>query len=368
LAIEAPTAVNFTPTQDQSMIRASVERCVAGGEARRSARSAAAGYSAANWRRLAEAGIFGLGVSTASGGMGDDRMALLLAMEALGQGLCAEPVLEVAVVAGGLLDAAADAAQQATVLEPLLSGDRTVALAHWERNARYDRSRIETKMVRRGGRLFLEGGKVAVRPGLADTLIVSAREDDGIGFWLVPGTAPGLDRRSYRIADGSVAAELVLRHVEVLPGARLPGGFESLTPVVALARAAAAAEMLGLMTLQFDATLAYVKTRQQFGQPLGAFQVIQHRLAEAYVKLEQSRSQVLRAGLASHCAFASAAAGAFAFVAEAAISVGHTAVQLHGGMGITDELDVGHALKRIRVLATTFGDAATALDDYRRAA
>ena len=142
--------------------------------------------------------------------------------------------------------------------------------------------------MRRRNRLFLEGGKVAVRPGLADTLIISAKEDDGIGFWLVPGAAENLDRRLYRIADGSVAAELVLRGVEVLPGARLAGGFEALGPVVATARAAAAAEMLGLMTLLFDATLAYVKTRHQFGQPIGNFQVIQHRLAESYVKLEQS--------------------------------------------------------------------------------
>jgi alkylation response protein AidB-like acyl-CoA dehydrogenase len=360
--------VNFTPTQDQAMIRDSVERCVAAGDERRSARGASQGYSAANWQRLADAGILRLPVSAASGGFGDDRMALLLAMEALGRGLSPEPVLDIAVIAGGLMDAAGDAAQQAHVLEPLLGGTRSVALAHFERNARYDLGRVETHIVRRKGRLFLEGGKVAVRPGLADTLIISAKEDDGIGFWLVPGNAESIDRRSYRIADGSVAAELVLRTVEVLPGARLAGGFDALAPVVALARAAAAAEMLGLMTLLFDNTLAYVKTRQQFGQPLGNFQVIQHRLAEAYVKLEQSRSQVVRAGLAGPCSFAAAAAGAFAFVAEAAISIGHEAVQLHGGMGITDELDIGHALKRIRVLATTFGDATTALDDYRRAA
>lgn len=350
------------------MIRDSVARCVAAGDDRRTARAAVQGYSAANWQRLADAGILGLPISAASGGLGDDRMALLLAMEALGRGLAPEPVLEVAVIAGGLLDAAGDAAQQSLVLEPLLRGTRSAALAHFERNGRFDRSHVETQIVRRRGRLFLEGGKVAVRPGLCDTLIISAREDDGIGFWLVPGNAEGIDRRPYRIADGGVAAELVLRNVEVLPGARLAGGFDVLAPVVALARAAAAAEMLGLMTLLFDNTLAYVKTRQQFGQPLGSFQVIQHRLAEAYVKLEQSRSQVVRAGLAGPCSFAAAAAGTFAFVAEAAIGIGHEAVQLHGGMGITDELDIGHALKRLRVLSTTFGDATTALDDYRRAA
>lgn len=360
--------MNFTPTEDQAMIRASVERCLAAGEDRRTARRSDHGWSTANWQRLADAGALGLAVSAASGGMGDDRMALLLAMEAIGRALSPEPMLEIAVIAGGLLDTAGDAAQQANVLEPLLAGKRSVAFAHFERNARYDRNHVDTRVVRRRNRLFLEGGKVAVRPGMTDTLIISAKEDDGIGFWLIPGNAENLDRRTYRIADGSVAAELVLRGVEVLPGARLAGGFEALGPVVATARAAAAAEMLGLMTLLFDATLAYVKTRHQFGQPIGNFQVIQHRLAESYVKLEQCRSQVVRAGLAGPCRCSGAAAGAFAYVAEAAIAMGHTAVQLHGGMGITDELDIGHALKRIRVLATTFGDATTALDDYRAAA
>jgi alkylation response protein AidB-like acyl-CoA dehydrogenase len=159
-----------------------------------------------------------------------------------------------------------------------------------------------------------------------------------------------------------------LRGVEVGAGARLAGGLAALLPVVATARLAAAAEMLGCMTLLFDTTLGYVKTRTQFGQTLGSFQVIQHRMTDAYVLVEQARSQVVRAALAEPEGAARAAAGAKAFVADAALTVAHTAVQLHGGMGITDELVIGHALKRIRVLALTFGDAAAALDDYRRAA
>ena len=210
--------------------------------------------------------------------------------------------------------------------------------------------------------------------GTAETLIVSARESgsmgdsNGIGFWIIAADAPGVDRRPYRLADGAVAAEITLRQVEIDPGARLPGGLESLLPVVAIANLMAAAEMLGLMSLLFDTALAYVKTRQQFGQPLGRFQVIQHRMTDAHVLVEQARSQVIRAALAAPADFARAAAGAKSYVAEAALTVAHTAVQMHGGMGITDELLVGHALKRIRVLALTFGDAAAALDRYRSAA
>jgi alkylation response protein AidB-like acyl-CoA dehydrogenase len=260
-------------------------------------------------------------------------------------------------------------------LEPALAGDSLVVLAHAEREARYNLAHVATTAKPKGDGWTIDGAKTAVvAGGGADLFIVSARlsgatrDSDGIGFFLVPASAAGVDRRAYRLADGSVAAEIALRGVDVGGDARLAGGLEALLPVVVTARAAAAAEMLGLMTLLFDTTLAYVKTRTQFGQSLGSFQVIQHRMTDAYVLVEQARSQVIRAALAEPADFARAAAGAKAFVADAALTVAHTAVQLHGGMGITDELVIGHALKRIRVLALTFGDGNAALDDYRRAA
>jgi alkylation response protein AidB-like acyl-CoA dehydrogenase len=268
-----------------------------------------------------------------------------------------------------------DAAATTTALDPLITGHSLVVLAHAEREARYNLIHVGTSATPHGGGVRIDGAKIAINAGgPADHLIVSARESgsvrdaDGIAFWLVPADAPGVDRRPYRLADGAVAAEITLRQVELPASARIASGIDTLTPVVALARLAAAAEMLGLMTLLFDSTLAYVKTRTQFGQPLGAFQVIQHRMTDAYVLVEQARSQVVRAALAPDADFVRAAAGAKSFVAEAALAVAHTAVQMHGGMGITDELLIGHALKRIRVLALTFGDATAALDDYRSAA
>jgi alkylation response protein AidB-like acyl-CoA dehydrogenase len=274
-------------------------------------------------------------------------------------------------IAAALLDAAG----LTTALDQLITGKSLVVLAHAEREARFNLAHVGTSATPHGDGVRIDGTKIAVNAGgPADHLIVSAREagnvrdPDGIAFWLVPADAPGVDRRPYRLADGSVAAEITLRQVELKASARIATGIDTLSPVVALARLAAAAEMLGLMTLLFDTTLAYVKTRTQFGQPLGAFQVIQHRMTDAYVLVEQARSQVVRAALAADADFVRAAAGAKSYVAEAALTVAHTAVQMHGGMGITDELLIGHALKRIRVLALTFGDAGAALDDYRSAA
>ena len=372
--------MNFDLTEDQALLKAAVERFVSdsyGGDldARRAARLDARGFAPAHWARLADSGVLALPVSAANGGLGAGRVELMAAMEVIGRGLVAEPVLDAAVIAMGLLDATGDAAQIADVLEPAMAGHSLLVLAHAEREARYNLAHVATSARPKGDGWSLDGAKTAViAGGSADMFIVSARvsgairDQDGIGFFLVPAAAPGVDRRTYRLADGSVAAEITLRGVELAAGARLSGGLAALLPVVATARLAAAAEMLGAMALLFDTTLAYVKTRTQIGQSLGSFQVIQHRMTDAYVLVEQARSQVVRAALASDADFARAAAGAKAFVGDAALTVAHTAVQMHGGMGITDELCIGHALKRIRVLALTFGDGAAALDDYRRAA
>lgn len=372
--------MNFDLSEEQTLLKAAIERFVAdayGGdlERRRGYRRNPSGFDAANWARLAESGVLALPFADTHGGLGYGRVELVTAFEALGRGLVVEPVLDVVVIAGGLLDAAGDAAQQSDILQPLIAGAARPSLAHVEAAARFNLAHVATTAKPAADGFVLNGAKTCVSGGAhADTLIVSARERgnvrdrDGIGFWLVPGDARGIDKRAYRLADGSVAAEVTLRDVAVPAAARLARGLDALDEVAATARLAAAAEMLGLAELLLATTLDYVKTRQQFGQPLGKFQVIQHRLTDAYVAVEQSRSQVLRAALADDADFARAAAGAKAFVTEAALGVAHEAVQCHGGMGVTDELSVGHALKRLRVLALTFGDGASALADYAKAA
>jgi hypothetical protein len=362
--------MHFDPSEDQALVRTTIEHCIGNGPdlaARRLARADSRGISTAVWARLADAGMLALAVGEDYGGLAGDRMALLLAMEAIGRALAPVPFLDVAVVAGALIDAAAGPAQHESILQPLIRGETLVALACWERAGRFDFAHVETRADQRGEAMVLNGIKTAVLSGGgADHFVVSARDGGSIGLWLVAADAPGVSRRAYRLADGSLAAELGLR--DVVPWGRLAGGAETLRPVAALARAAAAAEMLGIMTLLFDLTLAHVKTRIQFNKPIGSFQVIQHRMADAYVLVEQARSQIIRAGLAPPAEFERAAAGAKAFVGEAALLMAHTAVQMHGGMGITDELAIGHGLKRLRVLTLSFGDTAAAIDDYRCAA
>jgi alkylation response protein AidB-like acyl-CoA dehydrogenase len=206
----------------------------------------------------------------------------------------------------------------------------------------------------------------------ADWLIVSARlsgevrAPEGIGLFLVEAGAAGVERRGWRAADGQLAAELTLRDA---PAREIAGpGLEALVEAVRIAWLSASAEMLGLAGLLFETTLAYVKAREQFGQPLGRFQVIQHRLTDSYVALEQARSMVYRAALADPADRPRAIDAAFAYVGEAARAIAHEAVQFHGGMGVTDELLVGHGLKRIQLLSRLWGEPRVAARRYAAAA
>jgi alkylation response protein AidB-like acyl-CoA dehydrogenase len=187
-----------------------------------------------------------------------------------------------------------------------------------------------------------------------------------VSLWLVAPDAPGLSVRDYRLVDGSAACELRLQGVT---GAeRLAGGGERLFEAFDTARLAACAEMVGVMSALLDATLEHLRTRHQFGQPLGAFQVLQHRAAELYASLEQSRSQLYRAGLAAPAEAPVVIAGAKAFISAAAVRLGEACIQLHGGMGISDELAIGHGHKRILLLASLLGDSDSELERYLKLA
>jgi len=364
--------VNFDLSEDQALLKAATERFAQahyGGDVarRRVYRSETTGFSAANWQALADLGVMALPFAAADNGLGGGAIELITVFEALGRGLVVEPILDAIIVAGGLLDCAGTPEQRGQWLPGIITGTARLALAHAETAARYNLAFVETTAEPRGDGIVLTGRKDFVVAGSgADAFIVSARGGDGIGFYLVPAGAAGLERRDYRIVDGGVASDLVLHDVRLPTSVKLRGGLEALDAVVANASLAVAAETIGLMALLLDTTVDYVKTRHQFGQALSKFQVIQHRLADAYSAAEQARSMVYRAALAAPDM--RAAAGAKAFVAEAGLIVGHTAIQLHGGMGMTDELLVGHAHKRIVMLSHIFGDSAAALDRYLQAA
>ncbi len=359
--------MNFDLSEDQAMLKALVERFCAerhGGdlEKRRHQRTSPGGFDRGNWSALAELGLTALPFADADCGLGGGAVEIITVAEPMGRALATEPFTECLVPAAALFARARDA-ERAGLIAPVIAGDTLPAFAITETAGRYHLAHVETRA--RDGRLT--GAKTAVWQGMAaDQLIVTARDtarDGGdIGLFLVP--TEGLARRAWVAADGQLAAEVTFHDT---PAVRLEGlGLADLDVAVRAAWLSASAEMLGLASLLFDATLAYVKQRTQFGKALGSFQVIQHRLSDAYVALEQARSMVYRAALSPDPG--RAAAGAKAFVSEAARAIAHEAVQLHGGMGVTDELVVGHGLKRIQLLSRLWGDADTAVHAYAKAA
>jgi alkylation response protein AidB-like acyl-CoA dehydrogenase len=368
--------VQFALSPEQSLLKDAMDAFVhdhAGAERRRSDRARRRGYSDDSWRSLAEIGVLGVPFAADDGGLGGGHRELITVMESLGRGLCIEPVLEEVVVAGGLLARAGEPAQKAAWLPKLIAGQAHLALAHFEQTARFDLGDVRVQAHGTGDSVVLEGEKSLVSLAAdADQWIVSARQagggtgPDDISFYLVAPTSPGIERRDYRLIDGSSASALRFRSVPV--SGRLRGGFAELAAAVDVGRLAAGAEMLGVMSTLFESTLEYLKTRQQFGRPLSGFQVLQHRLADLYVRLEQSRSHLYRAAQCMHVneGSDSSVAGMKSYVSRAAIEVGEECVHLHGGIGTTDDLDIGHGYKRLVLLANLFGDPNSELARFNR--
>lgn len=361
--------MNFELDDEQGMVRDLVARFVGDRsdlDARARARRTPTGFCGDNWRMMGELGLLALPFGNDVGGMGGGPVELITVLESLGRGLAAEPYASDLLLAGRLLERAGTVAQRSEWLPAIVSGERRLALAHMERAARFNPLFVQCKVVPRDGKGVLQGSKTFVQAGEgADGFIVSARHsgmpdgEEGLSLWLVRADAAGVEQRAYRLVDGSVALELHLHDVE---GERLDGGADALLATFDEARIAACAEMVGIMAMLFDTTLEHLRTRKQFGQPIGSFQAIQHRMADQYAALEQSRSHMFRAALMPRDK--SAIAGAKAFISAAAIRLAEDCVQFHGGMGVTDELVVGHGHKRILLLASLLGDSESELKRY----
>jgi alkylation response protein AidB-like acyl-CoA dehydrogenase len=370
--------VQFALNQEQNLLKDTVDRFVVdlyGDNQRRQYRANPRGYSPENWQQLADMGLLGLPFPAEEGGWGAGPRELMVALESLGRGFAVEPLLEEVVIAGGVLAALGSAAQKALWLPRIVAGQAHLALAHVEHAARFNLSHASLRADRRGAATKLEGEKTLV-PFAAgcDQLIVSAREQgavtdpDGIGFYLVSPAAAGLERRDYRLADGSHASSIRFRGVSAVE--RLPGGYAQFARAIDAARFAAGAEMIGIMSTLFASTVDYLRSREQFGAPLASFQALQHRLADLYVRLEQSRSQLYRAAMCMHddAQRERSIAGMRSYLSDAAVQIGEECVHLHGGIGTTDELALGHGYKRLLVLATLFGDANAELQRFSRLA
>lgn len=360
--------MNFDLSEEQQMFVTSVERFAApvDVEWRRRLRLSPSGYDRARWQQLAEMGLIALAAGENAGGMGGSAVDLALVAEAIGKANAPDPLLEHGILPALLLERGGAGA----VLEGVLSGESIVTLAWTERNQRYSLKAKGMKAEQGADGFTLSGEKTMVMGALlADQFIITADLGGETACFLVPHDAAGLEVRAYRLADGSIAGELKLTGTPA--SAKLTLDAKGLEAITADLRLYAASEMVGLGQRLLDDTLAYVKEREQFGVAIGSFQALQHRLVDCYARLEQSRSMLYRAALADRADAAKwqrTAAGAKAFISENVDRIAREAVQMHGGMGITDELAIGHALKRVLVLARLFGDVDTVLAEYALAA
>ncbi len=353
--------MNFDLDEGQHLARESIGRFLGPIDiaARHAMRKSAGGYSRARWQEGADLGLLALAAPEAMGGMGGTMVDLALVAEALGKGVAIDPWLENGVLPIRLAAAAGEDA----LVEDLLTGARFAAVAFAEPGRRYETAAVATRVE--GGRII--GSKTFVLgASLADTLLVTLA---GNQLATVAHNAAGVVLQDYPVIDGSNAATLDLHRTPAelldLPAAKFDR-------VIGDGRLLAAAEMLGLAQRMFDDTLAYTREREQFGAAIGTFQALQHRLVECYAALELARSMVLRTAMQDPTTddtdWPRITAGAKAYVGEAATRIGLEAVQMHGGMGQTDELAIGHALKRVMLLDKIFGDQTHCLRSYARAA
>ena len=360
--------MDFEFSEDQAMLRDSVRRLLAREytfERRRAILESPHGFSAEIWRLLAQQGVFSLGLPEDVGGYGGPT-DIMLVMEELGRALVLEPFMSTVVIGGSLIRDQGTVAQRAQLLPKIATGECRVALAHHEAGARYVLDHVSTVACRGKGSYLLRGSKAVILDApVADLLIVSARDDSagGLSLFLVQPGTPGLTLTSYRTQDGRSAADMTLEDVKVPTAARLgsPGvALSALEQAVDCALAALCAEAVGAMEAINESTLHYLNTRKQFGQTIGRFQVLQHRMADMFLMATQARSMSYLA--TGRCRDRDrserrrALSAGKAYVGKAARFVGQQAVQLHGGMGMSAELPISHYFKRLTLINATFGD------------
>lgn len=366
--------MDFELSEEQRLLKDSVDRLLTdryGFDKRRGYLAEPGGWSPAMWAQYAELGLLGLPFAEEHGGFGGGAVEIMLVMEAFGRVLALEPYLATVVLAGSALKLAGSKQQKSALLPQIGSGELRLAFAHGEKQARYDLDDVLTTAKPKGGGWVIHGAKSVVSHGdAAHKLVVSARtagdrnDRDGITLFLVDGDAQGVARRDYAMRDETRAAEVSLSGVEVGADAVLGEvgkAYPVIERVVEAGIAATAAEAVGAMETTQSMTLEYLKTRVQFGKPIGDNQALQHRASEMFMALEQGRSMAMLAAMMVDEPDAAERAHNIAMakvgVGQAARFVSQNAVQLHGGIGMTEEYAVGHYFRRVMVIEHTFGDA-----------
>jgi pimeloyl-CoA dehydrogenase small subunit len=365
--------MDFDLSEEQRLLKDSVDGLLNDSyefEQRKKYMKEKGGWSQAIWGKLAEQGLLGLPFAEADGGFGAGAVETMIVMEALGKAMVLEPYLATVVIGGGFLRHGGSEAQKAAHIPSIIDGSKTFAFAQLEKNSRYDLNDVATTAKKKGDGWVIDGEKFVVINGEnADTLIVTARtkggqrERNGIGVFLVPGNAKGVVKKGYPTQDGLHAADISLTGVEIGSDAAI-GDPENALPlierVVDEARTAICAEAVGAMDESLKTTVEYLKTRKQFGVPIGSFQTLQHRAADMFVAVEQARSMSMFATMAADFddakQRATAVAAAKVQVGKSMKFVGQQAIQLHGGIGMTMEAKIGHYFKRLTMIENTFGD------------
>ncbi|MCH7636503.1 MAG: acyl-CoA dehydrogenase family protein [Proteobacteria bacterium] len=370
--------MDFSLNEFQTMLVDSVEKFIArdyGFDLRQEYAASETGYSTEVWQTFCELGWTAIPFADGDGGLDGGPIETMILMQQFGRGLVVEPYLANIVLAGGILRRVGNDAQKTKWLKPLIGGDLQTALAFVEPQSRYDLNNIETTATAAADGWIINGRKgVVLNGGNAGLLIIPARtaggttSEDGISLFAVDGNADGVSRRAYPTIDGHQAAEIRLDNVHVDAMALLGDagrGFEPLASVIDEATLAICAEAVGIMQVLTDKTVDFAKNRVQFGVPIGTFQALQHRMVDMLTASEQSYSLLLWATMANsdHTEEAKRAISAIKYqVGTAGTKVGQEAVQLHGGMGVSWELDIGHYFKRLTAISQMLGNADWHLD------
>jgi pimeloyl-CoA dehydrogenase small subunit len=373
--------MNFELSEEQTLLAETIKRFVAthySFDARAKILASPSGWSDDVWGAIAEMGLLGLPFAEAHGGFGGTTVDVMLVMEAIGEGLLVEPYLATVGLGGRFVARAGTTAQQDRILPAVIQGKHRLAFAHTEALARYDLRRVGLRARRAGDGWVLDGDKrMTLHGGSADTLVVSARtagaeaEPAGVTLFLVPRATTGVTVKDFRTIDNLRAADIRFAGARVGADAvlgREGDGHAVVEEVVDYATALLCAEAVGAIRYANEATLEYLKTRRQFGVPIGSFQALQHRMVDMMIIYEQARSMAYLACVKIDTADADerrrVVSAAKIKIADACRHISQESVQLHGGMGMTEELKVSHTFRRLTMLAQTFGDAEHHLERF----
>jgi pimeloyl-CoA dehydrogenase small subunit len=364
--------MDFSFTSEQDMLRDTVAKLVAQQydfDTRRKVAKSDAGWRPEMWAQFAELGLLGASFTEAEGGFGSGPIEAMIISEEFGKGLVIEPYLQTVVIGGNFFRHGGTAAQKEEHIAGIIGGETIIAFAYSEPKSRFDLNDVSTTAKKDGGGYVLNGHKAVVLGApFATHLIVTARtsggqrDAKGVSVFLVPKGAKGVTTRDYPTVDGLRASEVYFENVAVGADALIgtaDNGLPLVEKVVDNAIAALCAEAVGCFKVLNEATISYSKQRKQFGQPIGNFQVLQHRMVDMFMAAEQATSMTYMLTLKldeADKARKMAASAAKVQVGKAGKLVSQDAVQIHGGMGMTDELNVGHFFKRVTMIESQFGN------------